>query len=152
LAAIKEHANLITVRSAREDDLDVIVELLQGVSVYRPCQPVEWFIDDHNHGYVVVDGDKIIGFLSWHLLKKVRGSNVAVIEDVVVDASKRKLGVGKRLIQYALEEIRTYKDVYKIILESSKEGEHLYLGQGFMFSDNKALYMKVNDNEDINHR
>jgi GNAT superfamily N-acetyltransferase len=142
---------MMSIRRAQSDDFVEIVELLQELSAYRPDVPVEWFVDNQNKGYVAVDDDEIIGFMSWHLIKKVRGGNVAVIEDVVIRADRQGLGVGGKLLQHVLEEVRAQKNIYKVVLESSKVGESLYRSQGFSFSRNKALYLVISPNEDISN-
>jgi GNAT superfamily N-acetyltransferase len=131
------------IREACACDYENIVLLLQQLSIYDPVAEVEWFSDSSNQGYVVEGDSKIIGFLSWHEIKKVRGGNVFIIEDVVVDHSYRGCGVGKRMISHAIKDIRKKRGAYKIILESSAIGEALYKSCGFQKSNNNLYKLMV---------
>ena len=131
------------IRNACPFDFETVVQLLQQLSTYEPVDEVEWFGDASNQGYVVEHDSKIIGFLSWHQIKKIRGGNVFIIEDVIVDQSYRGCGVGRMMISHAIQDINKHRNVYKIILESSEIGEDLYKSCGFQKSKNTLYKLMV---------
>ena len=128
------------VREANRNDYDQICEVLQQLSDYKPNSLPEWFQDQKNIGIVLEDNSNIIGYASYHIIKKVRGGNIAVIEDVVIDKDYRNRGYAKKLISRIIEDIKHIKNVYKIILESSPEGEYLYKSCGFEISKNNIFF------------
>ena len=74
--------------------------------------------------YVGVEGDKIIG--SCKLFIEIKFSNpVGHIEDVVVDRNYRNLGVGKKIVSYALEK-SFLSGCYKCILDCKDNLQSFY--------------------------
>lgn len=64
-------------------------------------------LDDSDIGqiYAAVEDDKLAGMVSLlYTVSTALGSRVAVLEDMIVDPSYRKQGIGTKLIQYALED------------------------------------------------
>ena len=131
------------IRKACSFDFETIVQLLQQLSAYKPVDKIKWFGDESNQGYVMEQDSKIIGFLSCHQIKKIRGGNIFVVEDVIIDQSYRGCGNGKMLLSYAIQDIKRYYNVYKIILESSEIGEALYKSCGFQKSKNQLYKLMV---------
>ena len=81
-----------------------------------------------------VDG-KVVGTFGLLIMDNLAhmGSKSAVVEDVVVSPSSQRKGVGKRMMQYAME-VSQAKSCYKVSLSSNvkrKDAHELYKNLGF---------------------
>lgn len=74
---------------------------------------------DHpdSHLYLLQQAERIVGMLTLGIYHSPTGSK-AWIEDVVVDDSCRGKGYGKRLVEYAIAEARSY-GVQQLMLTSN---------------------------------
>lgn len=93
---------------------------------------LESIIRNKNNYLFLAEKDEIIGTLTLVITETLSGKK-AWIEDVIVDANYRGLGIGKALIEYA---IRVAQDlqISKIDLTSNpkrKEANNLYKSMGF---------------------
>ena len=100
------------------------------------------FIDKLNENHFIkviktTSTNKIIGSITILKEEKIihNFGKVGHIEDVVVDSSFRGFGLGKKLIDIALEEMN---DCYKVILDCSAHNVAFYEKCGF---ENKGNYM-----------
>lgn len=98
--------------------------------------------DDHII-YVINDNNIIIGsltiFIEYKLLRNM--GKVGHIEDVVIDRKYNGQGLGKKLINKAVEYCKN-KNCYKIILNCSDENIGFYEKCGFKKKENEmALYL-----------
>ena len=92
------------------DDLDRVFELLN--ELYKNELKYEKFkeiyklkLNDENSYYIVaIEDDKIIGILTSELqLKLHRAKKQSFIEDLIVDKEYRNKGIGKALLQNAVD-------------------------------------------------
>ena len=75
------------------------------------------------------------------------GSSFCFIENVVTDKDFRKQGLGRKVMEKAIEFARQ-KNCYKVILESAsfrKEAHQFYKNLGFDGEAKKAFIMKLKD-------
>lgn len=97
-----------------------------------------------NHKIIVAtSGGKIIGSITVLVEMKFIHDlgNVAHIEDVVVDGTVRSSGIGRLLVNKAIEMSKNY-DCYKIILDCSKNCIEFYEKLGFKQNAHQmALYL-----------
>ncbi len=134
---------MLSVRTARSDDIPAICELMYGHmnraidrDQWTRLFQYSWLEDKPDFGYVVADGDRIVGFVgtiysqrwidhrwetfcnlsSWYLLRAYRGQ-----------------GLGKRLLDCFLAKAHLYH--YSILTVSKKRVEKLN-GLGFTHLDN----------------
>ena len=90
------------------------------------------------HVIVAVDNDVVIGTGSILIERKILrgGGIVGHIEDVVVDKTSRKSGVGRMIINH-LVEIAKYSSCYKVILNCDDSNVPFYGKCGFRWSGNE---------------
>ncbi len=75
------------------------------------------------------------------------GSSIAFVENVVTDKEYRGQGLGRKVMEKAIEFARE-KNCYKVILQSSsfrKEAHQFYKNLGFDGESKKAFIMKLKD-------
>ena len=136
------------IRPLQRPDLDVhYFKLLSGLSASLDIDFVEDYggrfdrlwseftLNDNYHILVSVSASYILGTASLFIEQKINGKSAGHIEDVVVDASKRGLGVGSSLIK-GLIKIAKEKRCYKVILNCSDKNIPFYNKFGFLKIDN----------------
>lgn len=104
----------VTVRTAEDNDLEGMCELLQDLFVIERDFSPDW--DKQRKGLSILitrtdclalvaelDG-KVIGMCTVQpLISTAEGGKVGLIEDVVVSRAMRRTGIGKRLLDAAVE-------------------------------------------------
>jgi ribosomal protein S18 acetylase RimI-like enzyme len=98
----------IEVRLAEKRDLEImhgILEEIQHCDMNLRAKNLSEALDSHFSSYLVaVSGGQVIGLLNiWRLPDLVDGGYVGIILDVYVSTKVRHRGVGKMLINSALE-------------------------------------------------
>ena len=86
--------------------------------------------------------DKVVGMITVLIEQKLTngGKCVAHVEDVVVDNQHRGLGIGKSMLNFAVNYARG-KNCYKIILNCREDLREFYHHQGFAkHSEGMAIY------------
>jgi ribosomal protein S18 acetylase RimI-like enzyme len=140
------------VREATEADLPRIVELLAQLDAGDPGRedmrsplPYDYHLAfrriDATPGLcvlVIESGKRLAGTLALVIVPNLshRGAPFAIIENVVVDESKRSQGYGEALIREAVERARK-AGCYKVSLTSNKsrqEAHRFYARLGFQAS------------------
>ncbi len=96
-------------------------------------------LDDGDIGqiYAAVEDDKIVGMVSLlYTVSTALGSRVAVLEDMIVDLSYRKQGIGTKLIKYALEDGKSNGCMRVTLLTDSEnlKAQKFYRDCGFDLS------------------
>lgn len=135
----------VIVRDFNVDDIEHVLKLLQDVSVYYPdvdsaLEIANSFIKNKETYSVVATLDRmVVGFGSIFILKRIRGGKSAIIEDMVVSANYRGLGIGKTILEELLSFARMM-GCFKISLESSKEAEKFYKASGFSYGGYAMKY------------
>ncbi len=89
-------------------------------------------IDSNTHIFVLHDEKQLIGMATMIIERKLThgGSNVAHIEDVVIDKIFTGKGHGKKLMELLVERAKLLK-CYKVILNSSPDKIKFYEKCGF---------------------
>ncbi len=72
------------------------------------------------HLYVALDGGRIVGTFSLLVMEKLLhlATPAAIVDDVIVDEDRRGQGVGKQMMQYAMQLARE-KGCYKLALSTN---------------------------------
>lgn len=87
------------------------------------------------HLYVAKFGDEIIGSFAFLIMDNLAhfGSSSAIVEDVVVSEIYQSKGIGKTMMQFAMEKARE-KGCYKMVLSSNQkrtDAHRFYENLGF---------------------
>ena len=139
----------MTVRLATEADIPRIIELYGQLTITTtPAELARTPSRDDYHqvfariceqpGHeqlVAEEGDKVTGSMVFLIVPNLshNGMPWALIENMVVDKNRRREGIGRLLIEYALKRAKE-TGCYKIQLESSKsrkEAHAFYRSMGF---------------------
>jgi glucosamine-phosphate N-acetyltransferase len=125
----------ITIREAKNEDIDRICEIYSQHFGYTESAPRQWWniLQDTNIHYIVAErNNHIIGVASLITINKLirSGNRMALIEDVAVDNDARGLGVGKLMIE-RLKQLAIEKSCYKTVLNCSRENVGFYEKCGF---------------------
>ena len=129
--------NPVTVRAFVPEDIDVVIDLLQDVSAYRPPADAilllakAFAVQPSCYACVAVQDGRLIGFGSVFFLSRLRGGVSAIIEDVVVAESFRGHGIG-RIILNAILEVASERGSFKVTLEAPPSAEKFYCAAGFV--------------------
>ncbi|MDM8347664.1 GNAT family N-acetyltransferase [Pseudomonas sp. sp1636] len=130
-----------SVRAACAGDAQALAALLQQLGADEPCadpQLLALRLSQLPHGRAVLvaerDG-KLLGSCTLHLIEHLAHNfaRSAILEDVVVAADARGLGIGRALLAKAAEHARAW-GCYKLALSSnhSREDAHrFYANLGF---------------------
>jgi GNAT superfamily N-acetyltransferase len=127
----------VTVRAFVPEDIDVVIELLQDVSAYRPPADTvlllakTFAVQPNCYACVAVQDGRPIGFGSVFFLNRLRGGVSASIEDVVVAESFRGRGLGQNILSALLDAARV-RGSFKVTLEASPSAEKFYCAAGFV--------------------
>ena len=102
------------VRNIKFNDIDEVWELLNQLKFVETSlvDKEKAWKNFNGEGFVVESANKIIGFGSLIVERKIRGYNSAQIEDVVIDEEFRGIGVGELLIRKMVDaawEMRCYR-------------------------------------------
>jgi glucosamine-phosphate N-acetyltransferase len=125
----------ITIREAKNEDIDRICEIYSQHFGYTEPAPRHWWniLQESNIHYIVAElDDHVIGVASLITINKLirSGNRMALIEDVAVDNSARGMGVGKLMIE-RLKQLAVEKSCYKTVLNCSRENVGFYEKCGF---------------------
>jgi ribosomal protein S18 acetylase RimI-like enzyme len=142
----------VAIRPYRPDDLDALkrltVESFGGVTLeqnvedaigvlnghdwrWRKARHVDEDVTANPAGIFVAEaGGRVVGYVSTRIDREAgRGR----IPNLAVDAAARNLGLGRRLIEHALDYFRVEGLVYAVIetMAQNAVGDHLYRACGF---------------------
>jgi ribosomal protein S18 acetylase RimI-like enzyme len=149
------------IRDATEADLPRLVELLDQLSLDGSREAVESTVADEyraafdaiqrdaNQRLLVLEADgELMGSLVLVIVPNLthRGKPWATIENVVIDERARGSGLGRRMIQYAIEQAKA-AGCYKVALTSHKDREdahRFYESLGFV-STHEAYRIQLQD-------
>lgn len=145
--------NDITIRLYRPDDLDVLkqmtVDSFGGVALdqnveqalgvlhghdwkWRKTRHIDEDVEAHAAGIFVAESDgRIVGFITTRL---DRAAGKGRIPNLAVNAECRGQGLGRRLIEHALDYFRAEGMAYAMIetMAQNEIGAHLYPACGFV--------------------
>ena len=126
----------LTIRPLELNDLAALYRLLFELSPFQPDSDkylsiYERVSQQKNALFLcAVDAGDVVGFASILYVTRVRGGDVALIEDVIVDKAYRRGGIGHMLIN-ALVQDAEFRSASKVILESSDMAQPFYEAHGF---------------------
>lgn len=122
--------NKLKIRRITLDDLDKVYELMNSLyegklKYYKFNSIYKLKLQDKNSYYIVaIDNENIVGVLTSELQEKLHRERLQLfIEDLIVEETKRNKGIGKAMLENAVEfakdnncevvELTTYKDNVK---------------------------------------
>ncbi len=135
----------IEIKSAEEIYFSQIIKLLQVISNFYPNQKTEkiiWesFINQKDvFSFIALDhnaedfDNKLVGFGSLHLSRKVRGGVIGFIEDIAILEKYRGKGVGKLILKNLIRKAKE-ESCYKLVLECKEDKSGFYQKIGFQKS------------------
>ena len=128
------------IRKAELSDMETIHRLLQEISHYLPAPEMYqsiWndFIGQRSVTALVAVNDepenpRVVGFGSLCTEMKIRGGIMGHIEDIVVDTSFQRAGIGSLIVKSLLEQAEL-EGCYKVSLECREDKKIFYQGLGF---------------------
>tara|TARA_Y200000002_G_scaffold378887_1_gene387120 strand:+ start:604 stop:1041 length:438 start_codon:yes stop_codon:yes gene_type:complete len=132
----------IKLLDTKEKHIREIFELLQVISNFYPKQREfknvwsEFINQKQVFSIVALDtnldnlDEKLVGFGSLHLSKKIRGGLIGFIEDIVVLEEYRKRGIGNKIINELINKAKK-RGCYKLVLECREQTKNFYKKIGF---------------------
>ena len=135
----------IQLKPIEEKYLSEIIILLQLISNFYPKKTnyksiLKLFLNQkYVFGVVAIDSinngnaEKVIGFGSLHLSRKIRGGIIGFIEEIAVLENYRGRGIGKLIMQELIDKARN-ENCYKLVLECREEKKFFYEKLGFICS------------------
>lgn len=129
----------ITIRAVVQSDMDAVIELLQGISEFKPSEseylPI-WnrFREQSNvYSLVAVSDHQIVGYGSIVIETKIRGGKMGHIEDIVSHPLFQKKGIGKGIVD-GLFDVAKAKGCYKVALQCKEHNVKFYAKCGYEVS------------------
>ena len=159
----KESSNLITeakmeIRELNEKDLESLIKLYEQLDGANGNFSVEdarkiWKSEIKENKklkyFGAVENGKVISTCYCLIIPNLTrlGSSIAFVENVVTDSEYRGQGLGRKVMEMAIEFARE-NNCYKVILQSGsfrKEAHQFYKNLGFDGESKKAFIMKLKD-------
>ncbi len=141
----------IDIRSAEEDDLDILIEIFRDQDIKTSDEESRWFINCYfDYHYIVVaevDG-RIQGACVWRI-EGERYSGLGWIENVWVEEKSRRMGLAEKLLRRSIDDMKIHFDVHgtglrKVVLTTQVDRDSarkLYEKVGFEIAARlKELY------------
>jgi GNAT superfamily N-acetyltransferase len=142
-------------RIARQEDLPGILELYRQLTPDDPPLAPEraqaiWERIESNDDlryFVAVDGQKVVSSCNIAVVPNLTrsGASWAIIENVVTDSTCRRQGIGKRLMEMAIEFAKS-RGCYKVCLlsNSTRAGAHKFYEElGFSGTAKIGFHLKL---------
>ena len=132
--------NIIMIRKLELNDLEEVFELLN--ELYENKIEYSIFIekykeslkDDKFYGIVAIENDKVVGVLISRVISRLaKKKNILFIDDLIVNEKNRNAGIGKLLIQNAVDYVVS-KDCESLELTSlisNTNAHRFYENNGF---------------------
>lgn len=133
----------IIIRSFKPDDMTQLMDMLQDVSQFNPENvnldqlATDFERNENSYACVALSNNKVIGFGSVFIINRIRGGCSAVIEDVVVDESFRRKGIGRLIIKMLLDYAKE-QNCFKVNLVAAEHNILFYESLGFK-EDNRNM-------------
>ena len=121
----------IILRECKQTDMKEVIEILKNLSEFTPPKadyPSIWdnFCKQANvHSYVAMIGNKIVGYGSLVVEKKIRGGKVGHVEDIVAHPNYKNKGIGKFIVDSLFDKART-EGCYKLTLQCKEHNIEFY--------------------------
>ena len=142
-------------RFASKQDLPSILELYKQLNpdenvISKEFAEQIWDQLNQNKSikyFIAVDNNKVISSCNMAIILNLtrNGRPYAVIENVITDNAYRRLGIGKRIIQNAIDYAK-YNNCYKVMLLSSMkriEAHRFYESIGFSGDTKKGFEIRL---------
>lgn len=102
--------------------------------------------DSNCHLYVILDGEHIVGCATLCIFHSPTGTK-ASIEDVVVSSAYRGQHLGKQLMEYVLEQAKTYAPIELYLTSNPMRvaANQLYQSLGFQKKETNCYQMSIVD-------
>lgn len=102
--------------------------------------------DTNSHLYVIIDQDHIVGCATLCVFHSPSGSK-ASIEDVVVSSDYRGQHLGKKLMEYVLEQARQFAPIELHLTSNPKRfaANKLYQSLGFQKKETNCYRMMMDE-------
>ena len=130
---------VINIRACRAEDLQTLAGMMEeafGSSASQPLNPL--YLEDPNIMCHVLEMDGVIvATASLHILQKLN-RKMGQIEDVVVSADKRGLGLGKKIVEFLIE-LSISEGCYKTILNATDDNVPFYAKMNFRVEQNQLV-------------
>lgn len=118
----------IQIARAEENDLPRLIEIFADPDLKTSKDESEWFVScyhDYHHILVAKVDGTIQGACFWRI-EGERYSGLAWIENVWVEAGFRKLGLGQKLLERAVEDVKSFFSEHgvkprKVVLTTQEE-------------------------------
>ena len=135
----------IQIKKIEDKYMNEVIDLLQNISNFKPDNSeyksiFNSFIEQNDViGIVAVvkenkfTDEKVAGFGSVHMTKRIRGGTVGIIEDIAVFESFRRQGIGRLIVTNLIENARN-KKCFKLILDCKEDTKLFYEKIGFCHS------------------
>ena len=146
------------IRELNEGDLESLIKLyeqLDGANGNYTAEDARQIWKDEIEGnkkikyFGVVENGKVISTCYVLIIPNLTrlGSSIAFVENVVTDKAFRGQGLGRKIMEKAIDFARQ-NNCYKVILQSAsfrKEAHQFYKNLGFDGESKKAFIMKLKD-------
>ncbi len=142
------------VRRAGLDDLDALIELYAQLNAERNVAPRERLAailadivaSDAFDVLVGTQDDRVVATCYLNVIPNLTrgGASYAVIENVVVDAALRGTGLGRQVMQFALDEAWR-RGCYKVLLQTGSRDPRVhrfYAACGFSASEKTGFVVR----------
>jgi ribosomal protein S18 acetylase RimI-like enzyme len=100
----------IDIRSAEEDDLDILVEIFRDQYLKTSDEESRWFINcyfDYHHIVVAEVDGRIQGACVWRI-EGERYSGLGWIENIWVEEKSRRKGLAEKLLRRSIEDMKIH--------------------------------------------
>ena len=138
---------IIKLKNIEAKYMKELIDLLQDISNFKPNNSeyksiYDSFIAQNDVIGVVAlvkhnkfSNERVVGFGSLHMSKRIRGGVIGFIEDVAVNENFRKKGIGELIIKELMDKARE-KKCFKLVLQCKEVTKTFYQKIGFTQSGN----------------
>ncbi len=135
------------ISEAQKTDCEAIIELSLGLGYDTVSQEVaigrinEILKSEIDNLWVYKEGDQIMGWIHVFKAKRVASASFAEIGGLVVSPIYRRQGVGKRLVEYALQWAKANNLKTRVRCNTKRSDTHnFYRAIGFSISKSQHIF------------
>jgi ribosomal protein S18 acetylase RimI-like enzyme len=106
--AVAETTELIRIVDAGESDIEGLIEIYSSPHLYQNRREASWLVwsfFEYHHIKIIKHEEKIVGALLWSVMDQIQ-HGVTAIYDFWIDEGFRRRGLGGRLIQAVIEDMK----------------------------------------------
>jgi len=145
------------ISNAKKGDIESLMKIYSSPDLYHSRKEASWFIKsylNYHHIKVIRHGHRIIGAIFWNSVEE-KHHGIANVQDLWVDNSFRRKGLGEKLLRSAIEDMKElYSDNHyslrKILVttgENNKPARNLYEKVGFRMTAALPDLFALGENE-----